>query len=184
MVIKVHLASSWTKSNHISCTYTVMNGNHNWTRRPSPRWSDGSRQVILTDFCEDSCGVVPAIADPVAEWPATVAEALLNLGLSCTESWRGAAPVNCSLHSQCSCTDEAASFSSFSVAKGMRCVLGGRKLEEGRTASSHVSIWSAKRLSNSGKCCPYWFCYRKCATRSVLQHFRSISKCNNNECRC
>jgi len=88
MVIKVHLASSWTKSNHISCTYTVMNGNHNWTGRPSPLWSDGSRQVILTDFCEDSCGVVPAIADPVAEWPATVAEALLNLGLSCTEIGR------------------------------------------------------------------------------------------------
>ena len=54
------------------------------TGRPTPLWSEGSEQVILTDFCEDASEDVMVIVDPLAGWAHHVAEVVLVLGLSCT----------------------------------------------------------------------------------------------------
>merc|ERR1712086_998554 len=59
------------------------------TGKPSVHWSEGNRTIEISDWCYETPG--PLIPDPIATWPADVANALLQLGFECTETGRGAA---------------------------------------------------------------------------------------------
>ena len=55
------------------------------TGRPSVRWEEEGRIANLADFCYEKGEVNPmSIADPLAQWPRSVADKLLKIGLDCT----------------------------------------------------------------------------------------------------
>ena len=56
--------------------------------RPAVFWWQGTHKVNLTDFCEDARDDVASIIDTRAEWSDVAANALLELGLQCTQSGR------------------------------------------------------------------------------------------------
>ena len=49
------------------------------------RWEEEGRIANLADFCYEKGEVNPmSIADPLAQWPRSVADKLLKIGLDCT----------------------------------------------------------------------------------------------------
>ena len=61
------------------------------TGRPSVRWSAEGRTLHLTELCFEHRAQPMEVADSSAGWDSDVAGVLIELGLDCTETGRGAA---------------------------------------------------------------------------------------------